>query len=72
MIAAEDGNVETVTVLLAAGAEVNHIAEDDGSNPLLQAAGEGHPEVVSVLLAAGATVVVVRCLASVSWELADS
>ena len=48
--AARDGNIDTVEILLAAGANV-HVYNDDA---LRLAAARGHADVVKVLLEAGA------------------
>ncbi|XP_078583018.1 uncharacterized protein LOC144865869 [Branchiostoma floridae x Branchiostoma japonicum] len=54
-LAAQKGHHETVSALLAAGADVN--AQGDWKKtPLHRAAGNGHHETVSALLAAGAHV----------------
>ncbi len=53
--AAQDGNVEDVKRLLAAGYEPN-VFDDLGLTPLHYAARGGHLEVLNVLLAAGADV----------------
>ncbi|KAI8487113.1 hypothetical protein Bbelb_351830 [Branchiostoma belcheri] len=57
-LAAENGHHETVSVLLAAGADVNIQDKRRAYHwtPLHQAAGNGHHETVSVLLAAGAEI----------------
>ena len=51
--AARWGHAETLTLLLAKGAEVNE-PDHDGRTPLYVAAAVGHEEAVRVLLAAGA------------------
>ena len=54
-VAASDGNVEMVKLLLQGGADPNLIGPDHTSgSPLFQAAREGHSEVVGLLLEAGA------------------
>ena len=53
--AAQDGNVEDVKRLLAAGYQPN-VFDDLGQTPLHYAAEGGHLEVMNVLLAAGADV----------------
>ena len=55
LAAASDGLVQTVGVLLEAGAEVNH-ARNDGATALHAAAQNGHVEAVRALLEAGAEV----------------
>lgn len=54
MFAARDGDVETVTKALDAGADVNIGAENNGYTPLIWAASRGHSETVRLLLEAGA------------------
>ena len=51
--AAYGGHVETVQLLLSAGADKDK-ADNDGKTPLIRAAGEGHIETVRLLLSAGA------------------
>jgi hypothetical protein len=51
--AAEDGELDDVTDLLADGADVNAVAQGDGS-PLIVAARQGHAAVVRLLLDRGA------------------
>jgi ankyrin repeat protein len=53
--AAEDGHLDEVTKLIAAGADVYGTA-DDGKTPLYAAASNGHLDVVTKLIAAGADV----------------
>ena len=53
--AAQDGNVEDVRRLLAAGYPVNRF-DEIGNTPLHYAAMEGHLSVMNMLLAAGADV----------------
>lgn len=56
-IAARHGNVDSVSALLNAGADVNARATSDGLTPLMQAAAsldDRAPEVIGELLAAGA------------------
>ena len=53
--AAERGDVETVTSLLAQGADV-HISNSSGVTPLIAAAYQNHVEVAKVLIDAGADV----------------
>jgi hypothetical protein len=55
VVAAEDGLVETVQALVAAGAEVDH-ANNYGCTALYPAAKEGHVEVILALVEAGAEV----------------
>jgi hypothetical protein len=56
LIAAEEGHVEAVRALLAAGVAVNHSAASNGGTALHAAAANGHAEVIRALLAAGAAV----------------
>jgi hypothetical protein len=53
--AAEEGDAESITVLLQAGAKVNG-PSPDGETPLVVAARSGNPAAVEVLLQAGADV----------------
>jgi ankyrin repeat protein len=53
--AAQDGHLDEVTKLIAAGADVYGTA-DDGKTPLYAAASNGHLDVVTKLIAAGADV----------------
>ena len=53
--AAEDGHLDEVTKLIAAGADVYGTA-DDGKTPLYAAASNGHLDVVTKLIAGGADV----------------
>ena len=56
-IAARHGNIDSLSALLNAGADVNAAASRDGVTPLMQAAAssdERAPEVIAELLAAGA------------------
>ena len=54
-MAAEDGSVETIRALVAAGAEVDH-ANDEGETAFWAAAMHGHVEALQTLLEAGAEV----------------
>jgi cytohesin len=54
-MAAEEGNIETVKQLLAAGRDVNTKAYG-GRTPLHHAAGYGHKEIAELLIAKGADV----------------
>ena len=47
------GHIETVEILVAAGADVNAESEE-GNTPLTWAAKSGHPEIVDILKQAGA------------------
>jgi ankyrin repeat protein len=58
-VAAAYGYVETVRLLLEAGADPS-LARSDGATPLRQAAGLGHVDVVRLLLARGAAVDAVK------------
>ena len=55
MFAAQNGHLEIVQALLAAGAEVN-AKTDKGLTALIEAIEKGHTETVQALLAAGAEV----------------
>ena len=50
------GNTAAAQVLLAAGAVVDHAADNTGATPLYVASWAGHLETVRALLAAGAAV----------------
>jgi hypothetical protein len=52
LVAAENGNLESVKELLA-GSHGDAITPDDGASPLLLAAFEGQAQVITALLAAG-------------------
>lgn len=54
-VAARRGNLESVTSLIASGADVN-VRNSDGSTPLHYAASEGYYDVVEYLIANGADV----------------
>jgi ankyrin repeat protein len=49
-VAAQDNRLDVVTLLIAAGADVNKATGDDGYTPLHKAARNGHAGVVSVLI----------------------
>jgi ankyrin repeat protein len=51
MIAAQNGNAQEVTLLLANDRLDPNIADQDGNTPLIFAAGDGHASVVTLLLA---------------------
>jgi len=53
-LAAQEGQVRVLNLLLSYGASVNSAAEDDGSTPLLIATQGQHKEAVEILLASGA------------------
>jgi uncharacterized protein len=55
-IAARNGNLNTLKLLLYTGAQVNQIAEDRGSNALFDSALIRNKEIVKVLIEAGADV----------------
>ena len=52
----ESASLRLVNTLIAAGANVNHVASSNGASPLDQASQEDHPSVVDVLIKAGADV----------------
>ena len=54
--AAQDGHLDEVTKLIAAGADVNARADKYGRTPLYAATRNGHLDVVTKLIAAGANV----------------
>jgi hypothetical protein len=56
LVAAQNGHVEVVVVLLEKGAAVTQGTTDNGGTPLLMAAQQGHVEVVVLLLEKGAAV----------------
>jgi len=56
MKAAQDGEGEIVSTLIAAGAKVNAAATDDGQTALMNAVTRGHTDIVKLLLKAGADV----------------
>jgi len=53
-LAAQEGQIKVLTLLLAQGASVNSAAEDDGSTPLLIATQGQHKEAIQILLHSGA------------------
>ncbi len=53
---AEQGRVDVVKTLIAAGAELHGLLRDNIEEALVAAAGEGHAAIVEILLAAGADV----------------
>ncbi len=53
--AAQSGDVDTLTLMIAAGANVNASVKGDGS-PLIAAARNGHPDAVELLLRNGADI----------------
>ncbi len=55
LFAAREGNMETVKVLLAAGAPVGQASEGDHTSPLLMAAINGHFDIAKLLLDRGAS-----------------
>ena len=54
MLAARSGSVESVKLLLEAGADANAAEKFRGQTALMLAAAENHAAVVKALLAAGA------------------
>ncbi|MHC5062568.1 MAG: ankyrin repeat domain-containing protein [Planctomycetota bacterium] len=52
--AAREGHLESVALLLEAGADIDQVTGGDASSPMLLAAINGHFDLVLVLLAAGA------------------
>jgi len=54
MLASENGHMEVVKVLLAAGADVN-VKSRTGNTALSQATEQGHSEIIELLKKAGAT-----------------
>ena len=55
LFAAREGNMETVKVLLAAGAPVGQASEGDHTSPMLMAAINGHFDIAKLLLEKGAS-----------------
>jgi ankyrin repeat protein len=55
LFAAREGNMETVKVLLAAGAPVGQSSEGDHTSPMLMAAINGHFDIAKLLLDRGAS-----------------
>jgi len=55
-IAARNGNLNTLKLLISSGAQVNLIAEDRGSNAVFDGALERNKDVVKILIEAGADV----------------
>lgn len=53
-LAAQEGQIKVLTLLLSQGASVNSAAEDDGSTPLLIATQGQHKDAIQILLKAGA------------------
>eukprot|EP00729_Bicosta_minor_P014622 gene14622-biopygen24147 len=56
VLAAQEGHVEVVKLLLASNADVNQAETDTGCSPVWQAAQEGHVDVVQALVAGNADV----------------
>ena len=55
LFAAREGNLETVKVLLAAGAPIGQASEGDHTSPMLMAAINGHFDIAMMLLERGAS-----------------
>lgn len=55
LFAAREGNLETVKVLLAAGAPIGQASEGDHTSPMLMAAINGHFDIAKLLLERGAS-----------------
>jgi len=55
LFAAREGNMETVKLLLAAGAPVGQVSEGDHTAPMLMAAINGHFDIAKLLLDKGAS-----------------
>jgi ankyrin repeat protein len=55
LFAAREGNMETVKVLLAAGAPIGQASEGDHTSPMLMAAINGHFDIAKLLLDRGAS-----------------
>ena len=55
LFAAREGNIETVKVLLAAGAPIGQASEGDHTSPMLMAAINGHFDIAKLLLERGAS-----------------
>lgn len=53
LFAVRDGSLETVDVLLKAGAKVNHVSDGDKTSPLLMATINGRFDMANMLLAKG-------------------
>ncbi|HEY5546395.1 MAG TPA: ankyrin repeat domain-containing protein [Gemmatimonadaceae bacterium] len=55
LFAAREGNMETVKILLAAGAPIGQASEGDHTSPMLMAAINGHFDIAKLLLERGAS-----------------
>jgi ankyrin repeat protein len=55
LFAAREGNMETVKILLAAGAPIGQASEGDHTSPMLMAAINGHFDIAKLLLEKGAS-----------------
>jgi len=55
ILASEKGHIKVVELLIAHGAEIDHL-DNDGKSPLFYAAGNGHIKVVELLINHGAKV----------------
>ena len=55
LFAVREGNIETVKVLLAAGAPIGQASEGDHTSPMLMAAINGHFDIAKLLLERGAS-----------------
>ncbi len=55
-LAVREGHVESVTTLLGAGADINHLSAGDNTSPLLMATINGHFDMAMMLVRRGAEV----------------
>jgi ankyrin repeat protein len=55
LFAAREGNIETVKLLLDAGAPIGQVSEGDHTSPMLMAAINGHFDIAKLLLERGAS-----------------
>ena len=56
IIAAKNGHIKIVEIMLQRGADVNVRDKEQGTTPLIAAAQQGHKEIVDILLKSGADV----------------